>query len=1409
MKVHNKLIKAFGALLIAALLFGAMPTQAVLADVSEVRPALQAGADRLVSLQNDDGGWDWELDDGDPTNVSPQNTIGPIGIGLAQAHLHTGDSDHYAALQKVGTFLLSKTTFSGTDGILAAQLDKIFGVTTYTEYVNTNFYDKLANNTYVGSSGTYSTSSYIQYIRNVRSGKSANLAAWDLGYGLVGAAECGVTGTELQYWIDGVKAEINELDDYTDTPETMSYFTLGLAGALYGLSHVNEDIDPTSGYYADATNIGDLFDGLLALQNSSGGFVWHPDYTLENDQNENSQATAYALLALDEYDRANYLDEMHAAADYMLGIQLATGGWDNYPAVGTYEASGENNEVTAEAMWAISVAYPELWVCPTGDCGHPGAQFTTIQGAIDASVDGTIIYVAAGTFVENLYIAKDLTIQGAGAGNSVIQSPDTLPVCFTSSADNKAIVCIEDAEVNLDGFTIDGAGKGNANYRFVGVAFHNAGGTLQNSEVLDIRDTPFSGSQHGNAVYAFNEDTISREINVQNNVITGFQKTGIALNASDTTPLDVLVDGNTVTGIGPTSVTAQNGIQVWALLGTGTVSNNEVSGIYYVDPDDPAGENGCSWVASTILNYYADLAITDNALSDVQIGVYHYAGNGLISGNDISAISEDTCGTEGILAFNYAADGSLEISDNSVTMASGGVESSTYGIDVLDGAYDLDVVINGNEVSGFDIGISLWDDYDVGTLTSMTVTYNILNGNELGFWPDTLSVEPLIEYNQFLDGESLRNDSGFDLLDASPNWWGSILGPEVSQISGVNTTEYSPWCGDAECTFLVPDEEIVFSGTITEPVEINNPGVTIFLEDNTVIDTGGPCFIVNASDTRILTESPGGAVCYPGSPGIQVYSGATNVVIEGLEIDGQGTADGNGIDFLGAVTDVIISDNHIHDMVGNGVNFAAAPGGYVEITGNLFKDNSLVGVEAPADLDVRYNAWGSYDGPTEGDGISTNITNYSPWTHVDVYVADGIGSRYVNEVALGEDPAEEITYNVYANLQNAYGAQFTLSFDPAKLQVLSTSTDGTVFPWPFDDGSYTGTELTAGVTVDSINGKITFNGGAITAVSGEDQFLFSVTFEGVAPTDVDNPLFFDEADIDLYGMNPTFGSSLNIYAAGMEGVADVNVYVLPTLTIDPLATFAVGNVKEFTLTVTNPATGRAYTDLNVDLVVPTGATLEYWDGTAWVEYVDGVEIGELAIDATADVLFRIVFAAVTPSDVTVTLNDGTVFLVEDTFTFIVLDAYTVTGTVQMQGRTERAGVLVALSNATEYGYDTLSTNIITDNYTLLNVADGTYDLSITHDRYLDFTYTGLVLTSDILDLTRLELRGGDVEKDNLIDIFDASLVGLNYGSAGNNAADANFDGTVNIQDLAMIGGNFDLQSTDSLSTNYAYGTWAP
>jgi len=311
------------------------------------------GGNRLAETQNNDGGWDWPLDDGDPTSGSAANTIGPIAMGLAKAYRTTGDSDLLVALQDAATFLQAKTNnFSPSDGYLAAELDRVLVGTTNVDHVTTNFYDELAAGTYDkdGAGTFYDSVAYVQWIRDRRFAQNIpNLAAWDLGMGLVGAASCGVTGADLQAWIDGVKAEVNELDG------NAYYDVIGLAGAVYGLAFVGEDFDPSSGEHSGASSLADLADILASYQISeSGGFTWNSNYVTPYQYNETIQETAYATLALLEI--GGHTDSVGEAAQYLRSMQLCTGGWENY--VGS--PTGENNEVTAEALWAIAAAQPTI-----------------------------------------------------------------------------------------------------------------------------------------------------------------------------------------------------------------------------------------------------------------------------------------------------------------------------------------------------------------------------------------------------------------------------------------------------------------------------------------------------------------------------------------------------------------------------------------------------------------------------------------------------------------------------------------------------------------------------------------------------------------------------------------------------------------------------------------------------------------------------------------------------------------------------------------------------------------------------------------------------------------------------------------------------------------------------------------
>ncbi len=87
-------------------------------------------------------------------------------------------------------------------------------------------------------------------------------------------------------------------------------------------------------------------------------------------------------------------------------------------------------------------------------------DFPTIQAAVDAAPVGGIIKVRQGTYVEELVIAKDLTILGAGADVTIVQAPAFLsPIAFDLRTNHPVVGIVrvtDGAHVRISGLTVAG-----------------------------------------------------------------------------------------------------------------------------------------------------------------------------------------------------------------------------------------------------------------------------------------------------------------------------------------------------------------------------------------------------------------------------------------------------------------------------------------------------------------------------------------------------------------------------------------------------------------------------------------------------------------------------------------------------------------------------------------------------------------------------------------------------------------------------------------------------------------------------------------------------------------------------------------------------------------------------------------
>jgi parallel beta helix pectate lyase-like protein len=139
---------------------------------------------------------------------------------------------------------------------------------------------------------------------------------------------------------------------------------------------------------------------------------------------------------------------------------------------------------------------------------------------------------------------------------------------------------------SVDQSTIAGAS-------YFGVVNHSAAVDVTRSSVSNIGDRPFSGAQHGNAIFYTTENEVvgtdgsstiiaagSASGTISGSSVSLYQKGGIIVRGVRASA-EVL--GNEVRGLGPVNFIAQNGIQV-SFGGSGVVRGNIVSENDYTPP---------------------------------------------------------------------------------------------------------------------------------------------------------------------------------------------------------------------------------------------------------------------------------------------------------------------------------------------------------------------------------------------------------------------------------------------------------------------------------------------------------------------------------------------------------------------------------------------------------------------------------------------------------------------------------------------------------------------------------------------------------------------------------------------------------------------------------------------------------
>jgi parallel beta-helix repeat protein len=312
---------------------------------------------------------------------------------------------------------------------------------------------------------------------------------------------------------------------------------------------------------------------------------------------------------------------------------------------------------------------------------------------------------------------------------------------------------------------------------------------------------------------------------IEDNEISGYQKNGITVRGNGSAA-DII--GNQITGAGPTSVIAQNGIQI-SNGASATLINNLVTGNDYT---------GATWTSTGILLYSAadGVELDGNTVSGNQLNVYVYDSDNLqVTGNTLS----DATDWGGLLLYssnNAFVDGNL-FSGNAETGLSiyDSGNTTITNNQFLNNGWGYNDPINYYYVGGLYINKSNPD--------TLLIKDNAFVGNQTGVW----------------------NDSTGD-VDVTRNWWGDASGPlDNSPVPDgcLIQLDNPTGTGDAVSACLVYSSWLTSDPFAPPPADDPQDGtggsdgtspaiISVTGGDRTVIDCTGPSMSVQIGDVQVV-----------------------------------------------------------------------------------------------------------------------------------------------------------------------------------------------------------------------------------------------------------------------------------------------------------------------------------------------------------------------------------------------------------------------------------------------------------------------------------------------------------------------------------------------------------------------------
>ena len=475
------------------------------------------------------------------------------------------------------------------------------------------------------------------------------------------------------------------------------------------------------------------------------------------------------------------------------------------------------------------------------------ADYTTIQAAVDAASSGNTISVAAGTYTESVSIDKSVTIMGAGADQTYVESTGS-PV-MTVSADD---VTIQDLEITDDTQLVEGirvispASSGltvdHVDFTNLGNSGSNAYGmNIMNSFTgLSVTDSNFIAKVHeeySRAIGIF----AGNSLNLSNLGVTGstFERlfTGIYLRSA--------IDGFNITGntFGPFQLSENHACVAGIYIGDGDDFNFDIENIVVTNNTfTDYGRGVYVW------NYGSDSTISSfeiyentftNSIWSSAIrfivglnGFEDYYIDGINVDNNVFTQGSDIGGNVALIDFR-TYDATLKscnvaVTDNEITFSGGPYADAMYGIRFFAGGYPFydSTVVKNNTFDGGNVGgsgsvpstgINIYHySSDYSNWPSETLELDILNNDITGFDNGVCVYDAVgtqygglptgsivnVKFNNIYGNSSygVRNDNE-ETVDATNNWWGDVSGPtHADNPDGTgdavsDNVDSDPWLG--------------------------------------------------------------------------------------------------------------------------------------------------------------------------------------------------------------------------------------------------------------------------------------------------------------------------------------------------------------------------------------------------------------------------------------------------------------------------------------------------------------------------------------------------------------------------------------------------------------------------------------